>query len=155
MNEMPRPTAAHAQLAILAGVWASREQIAPSPWDTKGGLAYGRCTNQLALNGFVVLHDYEQERGGAVTFRGHGVFSYDAVEGEYVLHWFDSMGLPPSVFRGSFEGATLRLACATTGKHQRVTWEFQDESRYRFRMEFSPDGCDWRTFMEGEANRCR
>jgi hypothetical protein len=153
MNEMPKPTPAHAQLAVLAGVWCGREQIPPSPWDPVGRVANARCENRLALDGFAIVHDYEQEHGGTVCFRGHGVFSYDKHEQCFVLYWFDSMGSSPGVFRGSFDGATLRLTGESSQGQQRATWEFQGDSRYRFRLEVSQDGVAWRTFLEGEYTR--
>jgi hypothetical protein len=76
--EMPRPTESHQKLNLLAGRWTGQERLSPSPWDPKGGTVTGRSDNRIALDGFVLLHDYEQERGGAITFRGHGVLSYDA-----------------------------------------------------------------------------
>jgi|GEM_PF-3960233 len=78
--QMPKPTDAHRKLEKLAGSWHGEEQISPSPLDPVGGKAFGRLTNRLALDGFVVLQDYEQERDGVVNFRGHGVFGWDAAQ---------------------------------------------------------------------------
>ncbi len=109
MMTMPKPTEAHRKLARLAGEWTGNEQLSPSPWDPQGGTAIGRCHNRLVADGFVLAHDYEQERGGAVNFHGHGVFSYDRSEQSYKLHWWDSMGLGINVFKGQFEGDYTRL----------------------------------------------
>ena len=81
--EMPKPTEAHHKLSALAGRWIGKEVMPPCPWDPKGGTAIGRCDNRVSVEGFVVLHDYEQERNGAVSFRGHGVFGH-----ERVSHYF-------------------------------------------------------------------
>src|SRR5689334_22163707 len=91
--EMPKPTDAHKKLNWLTGNWAGEEKMFPSPWDPKGGMAKARIHNRSAIDGFNVVQDYEQEHGGAVNFRGHGVFSYDANQKCYVLHWWDSMGM--------------------------------------------------------------
>lgn len=69
----------------------------------------GRVRKRLALDGFAVVQDYEQERNGSVNYRGHGIFIYDAAQECYVLHWLDSLGMPPNEFRGGFEGDVLTL----------------------------------------------
>jgi hypothetical protein len=75
---MPKPGPEHKQIAKLAGKLGRRgEARAPSPFDAKGGTAKARVTNRLALDGFIVTQDYEQERDGKVSFRGHGVFGFD------------------------------------------------------------------------------
>ncbi|MFQ5411817.1 MAG: DUF1579 family protein [Phycisphaerae bacterium] len=147
MSEMPRPTEAHRQLEKLAGTWSGEEKLSPSPWDPKGGTATGRVENRSALDGFVVVQDYVQEREGAVSFRGHGVFSHDG-EG-YVLHWWDTMGVPPNVFRGQFEGDTLTMTCNDSQGQSRVVCTVPDSEHYTFRMDVSQDGKEWYTFMEG------
>ena len=76
----------------------------PSPWDPKGGAALGRITGRMALNGFALIFDYEQERNGVVTFTGHGVYTYDPKEDLYTLSWFDCMGVPPEIFKGKVRG---------------------------------------------------
>ncbi len=148
--DMPKPGDAHRRLEKLVGKWSGEERLAPSPWDPAGGTAVGRMNNRLALDGFVVVQDYEQERNGTVGYRGHGVFSWDATESRYVLHWFDSIGAPPNDFRGGFEGDVLTL----TGKHgpgqARVVFDVREPGRYRFRMEGTQDGASWMTFMEGD-----
>ena len=74
----------------------------PSQWDPKGGIAIGRTKSRLALNGFALISDYEQERDGVITFTGHGVLSFEPTKELYALHWFDCMGSPPEVFLGRF-----------------------------------------------------
>ncbi len=76
----------------------------PSPWDPKGGSAVGRIKSRLALNGFGLINDYEQERDGAVTFTEHGVFTFNPKEEVSTLTWFDCMGSPPEVFKGDSKG---------------------------------------------------
>jgi hypothetical protein len=66
--EMPKPTAAHKQLELLAGDWVGEEIMHPSPWATGGGTATARVRNRVGLDGFAVIQDYVQERGGEPTF---------------------------------------------------------------------------------------
>ncbi len=153
MMEMPKPTEAHRKMAALAGRWAGQERMHPSPLDPKGGAAVGRADNRMALDGFALLHDYVQERNGVASFNGHGVLTFDAREQCYVMHWWDSMGFGANVFKGTFAGDTLSMTRREAQGHSRVAWEFPDSKTYRFRMEFSPDGNQWKPLMEGEYTR--
>ena len=151
--EMPKPTEAHRKLALLAGQWTGQETIPPCPWDPKGGDAVSRCDNRVSVDGFILVHDYEQERNGAVNFRGHGVFAYDSAANCHVMHWWDSMGVAPNVFKGAFNGNTLQMGCVDRQGHSRVTWELRTATQYFFRMEMSQDGQQWMTMMEGDYTR--
>jgi len=151
--EMPKPTEAHRKLSALAGRWTGKEIIPPCPWDPAGGTAVGRCDNRVSVDGFILVHDYEQQRNGAVNFRGHGVFAYDAEAKQYVLTWWDSMGVAPNVFKGDFNGNRLSMTCVDGQGHSRTTWEFRKPDEYFFRMEMSQDGQQWMTLMEGDYTR--
>jgi Protein of unknown function (DUF1579) len=151
--EMPTLNEHHRRLAKLVGSWKGEEKLSPSPWDPAGGTAIGTVRNQTALDGFAVIQDYEQQRNGAVTFRGHGVFTWDSNQGSYVLHWFDSMGMPPNDFRGSFEGEVLSLTNKGPMGLSRCSFDLREPNAYRFRMEVSPDGKQWQTFMEGKYQK--
>ena len=147
--EMPQPTDAHMKLQKLAGRWSGEERLMPSPWDPKGGTAVGKVQNRVSLDGFIVVQDYEQVRGGAVTFRGHGIFSWSQEEQCYIMYWFDSMGMAPNVFRGNFQNGILTLTNKNSQGFSRAIWDLREGNRHTFRMEGSQDGTTWQTFMEG------
>ena len=149
--EMPRPGAEQRKLEILVGSWRGDETLSPSPWDPKGGTAVGRTVNRLALDGFAVIQDYQQQREGQTNFLGHGVFRWD--DGTYVLHWFDSMGMAPSEYRGNFDGNTLVMTARLTQGFSRATFDFRRPGSYHFRMEVSPDGNQWFTMIDGQYIR--
>lgn len=151
--EMPKLTDAHKNLQRFAGKWSGQETIAPTPWDPKGGTAIGRVENKVAINGFAVLQDYEQERAGAVSFRGHGVFHYDAEKNAYVMTWFDSMGMPPSDYRGRYENGVMTLLNQGPQGHGRAIFDLSKENEYRFKMEVSQDGKQWFPFMDGHYKK--
>jgi hypothetical protein len=153
MMEMPKPSEAHRLLARLAGRWVGKEKLSPSPWDPKGGTAIGRCRDRLAAGGFVLVHEYEQERDGVVSFHGLGVFSYDNGAKCYLMHWWDSMGMGTNVFKGNLEGNKLPMTCPLPQGMSRATWEFLDDNHYRFLMEVSPDGQKWMTMIDGDYAR--
>lgn len=151
--EMPKPTTGHTKLEKLAGHWEGEETMHPSQWDPKGGTALGRNKNRLALNGFALINDYEQERDGRITFAGHGVMSFEPKSELYILHWFDCMGSPPEVFSGRFDGDRLTVAHGGPGMHARLTYDLTDPEQMMSRMEMSRDGTKWNTLFEGRYKR--
>jgi uncharacterized protein YodC (DUF2158 family) len=151
--DMPRPTEGHKKLERLAGSWTGEEQMYPSPWDPKGGVATGRTEARVALGGFCVISDYRQERNGTTTFAGHGVWTFDPKQDLYTLHWFDSMGSPPEVFTGRFAGEVLTVAHGGPGMHARLTYDITDPQELRSAMEMSPDGGAWNKLFDGRYRR--
>lgn len=152
---MPQLSPAHHKLEKFVGQWRGEERIYPSPFDPNGGTAMARIENRLALAGFAVVQDYGQERGNQPTFQGHAVLRYEPAQQCYEMHWFDSMGMPPSVFRGNFEGEVITLTSKGEQGHSRATFDFSVAEQYKFRMEVSPDGKQWFPFMEGQYARSR
>lgn len=150
--QMQPPGPAHEKIARIAGEWKGEETMAPSPWDPEGGTAEARVTNRVAIDGFIVVQDYEQIRNGKTTFRGHGVFSYDNEQGHYVLHWWDSMGMAPNVFIGSFDGDTCAMTSTSPMGHTRATFVLGEDT-YDFKMEMSMDGSNWNLLMNGTYSR--
>jgi len=151
--EMPKPTAGHRMLEKLAGRWEGEERMHPSQWDPKGGVATGRTASRLSLSGFALIGDYEQERDGAITFAGHSVMTFDPKSERFVLHWFDSMGSPPEVFTGRFEGDTLTVSHGGPGMHARITQTLKGSQEMLTRMEMSQDGANWKTLFDGHYRR--
>jgi hypothetical protein len=147
--ERPKPAGAHRRLERIAGNWVGEEKMYPSPWVPNGGTAVARVNNRLAIDGFAVVQDYEQEQNGVVNFRGHGIFTWNGPEQCYVLYWFDSMGLPPNIFKGTFENNIMILTSTSPQGHTRATFDFSQDRRYTYRMDMSQDGTKWQTFVEG------
>ena len=151
--DMPKPAAGHRLLEKLAGSWEGEEKMHSSQWDPKGGVAIGRNNHRFSLGGFALLADYEQERDGAVSFTGHGVYTYDPKEDRYSLHWFDCMGSPPELFVGGFDGDVLTLAHGGPGMHARMTSDFSTPGTMKAMMEMSPDGAEWKVLFEAVYKR--
>lgn len=151
--EMPNPTNEHRKLAKIAGQWEGEEKMYPSPWDPNGGIAFGRINSRIALNGFALMNDYEQERDGKITFTGHGVFTYDPEEKVYTLTWFDCMGAPPEVFKGQFDGDILRMAHGGPGMHVRLTYDVSEPGYLSTSMEMSREGKEWNRFFDARLTR--
>lgn len=151
--EMPRPSPDQQALGILAGDWLGKEHIHPSPFDIAGGPAIGRVHNRLALDGFAIVQDYEQERNGRANFYGHGIFQWDILTHQYVLYWFDSYGLPPSAYRGTLKDGVMQLTASQGTGFSRVTFDFSHAGAYQYHMEVSTDGTEWVTFTDGAYTR--
>ena len=146
--EMPKPGPAHQQLAKLAGHWVGQEKMHPSPWDPNGGMATGQVKNTLALDGFCVFQDYEQVRDGKTSFRGLGIFSWNAMKQCNELAWADSMGGMVQIFAGKWDGDVLRMTSDGPMGTTRCSFDVAGGG-YKFKMDVSPDGKAWTTFMEG------
>ncbi len=151
--EMPTLSEGHLLLEKLSGTWEGEETMYPSQWAPKGGVAFGRNHHRLSLGGFALISDYEQERGGAITFAGHGVYTYAPKADRYYLHWFDSMGSPPEVFVGGFDGDVLTLAHGGPGMHARMTYDLSTPGILKGMMEMSPDGTAWKVLFKGVYRR--
>jgi hypothetical protein len=150
---MPKLTQGHRELERLVGTWHGEERLYPSPFAPQGGAAVGRVRNRVVLDGFALVQEYEQEREGTVNFRGHGVFRWDPGEQVYTLHWFDSMGMSPSEFRGTLEGDVLTLTSTGAQGMVRAVWDLPGGERYTYRRQISPEGVNWFPLMEGTYDR--
>ena len=153
--QMTTPTSEHKMLEKLVGNWEGRETMSPAPWDPTGGPAVGRVSNKVSLDGLAVVQEYEQERNGGISFRGHGVFHYDMNQKDYVMHWWDSMGMGSQVFRGDFVDDVLAMVSASPMGHTKCTFDVKEPGRYAFVMEISQDGSNWMTAMTGDYRLAR
>lgn len=153
MMDMPQPTAGHKQLHKLAGNWVGEETMHPSPWDPAGHRAEGKIRSQVSIDGFIVAGNYEQSRGGAVTFRGHAVYWYDTETKKHMLHWWDSMGIAPNVFEGGFQGDVLTMTTSSPMGHHKLVYDLSKPNEIRSKMEMSQDGKKWAPMMDGSYRR--
>jgi len=146
--QMPKPGKFHEKLNALAGDWTGDETIHPTPWDPAGGTAKGTTKSRMDLDGFALIQDYVQKRGGKVSYRGHGVIGYDAQEKCYLWHWSDSMGgVPGQVTRGEWKGNKLSFQHASPQGHSRYVYTFNRDGTLGFTIENSQDGTQWAPFL--------
>lgn len=151
---MPTVQEQHKKLQAFSGTWVGEEKMYPSPWDPEGGMAVGKMNSRIDLDGFFLIQEYIQERGGQVSFRGHGVLGWNGQTNKYSLHWFDSMGTPthePAL--GTWTGNTLLYEHTTPMGQQRYHFISESPTRYTFKMENSKDGKNWATLMEGHYSK--
>lgn len=152
--EMPKPTPHHERLRALVGSWKGDEKMLPSPWDPQGGTAQAFMEARFDLDGMFVIGDYRQERGGKVTYRGHGVFGWDSLQSSYTMYWFDSMGTDPGgPARGKWEGDTLLFVMQSPMGHSRYEYRFQKDGRYTFAISMSEDGKSWKPWLDSTWGR--
>jgi hypothetical protein len=151
--EMPRPSAPHDKLRQMIGTWRGEERLHAVPWDFAENVAMGHVRNVSGLDGFVIIQDYEQHRGGQVAFRGHGVIWWDPAASVYVFHWFDSMGQAPNEFRGTFDNGVLSVSTQTSRGRIRARWDYHQRGHCEYRMDVSADGETWTPYMEGSYTR--
>lgn len=152
--EMPKPGELHHQLARLAGKWTGEDRMFPTEWDPQGGTQVARWDNRVALNGFALVTDLEQEKDGEIVFSGHGIWTVDdAPKGEYTLHWFDSMGFGLEVFRGGWQGDRLIIESQSPNGNARLTYDLSQTDVLGSQMESSQDGESWTKMFEGRYER--
>lgn len=145
---MPKPGIGHERLRELEGTWRGEETQHPSPWDPTGGVAIGTIRARVELDGFFVVSDYVEEKDGRAVYRGHGVYGYDEAAELYTMHWFDSMGgsfAAPAT--GRWEGPDLVFEASSPRGKSRYVYRLHGD-RYDFRIQTSPDGALWTTFLE-------
>lgn len=151
--DMPKPTPAHEKLHALAGQWEGEETLHPSPWAPGTRQAIGRFSSRMAIDGMFLISDYEESRDGAVQFRGHGVYGYDAKREVYTMYWFDSMGGSPNETLGTWEGDTLSFSNQGEHGHARYVYTLHGADQMGFRIDMSRDGEQWTCMMEGDFRR--
>ena len=114
-------------------------------------------TARVDIDGFFVIQDYVQESEGKVTYRGHGILSWDDPRRNFIWYWVDAMGLvPPVPARGDWKGDTLVFEAkdAAGTRHARYTHRVTGKDGYFFKIENSQDGGKtWGTFMEADYKR--
>jgi hypothetical protein len=89
--DMPKVGPSHQKLYVLAGEWQGTETMMPSPMGP-GGTATGTMKARVDIDGFYGISDYAQQRDGAVTYRGHGVYGFDTTTNEYTWYWIVGAG---------------------------------------------------------------
>jgi hypothetical protein len=152
--DMPKPGPAHARLAAFAGNWEGSEALQPSPWGP-GGNATGRGVYRVVTDGMALTQDYEEEKDGAIVFRGHGVFTIDPESGDVLWWWFDSMGFPPETpARGRWDGDTLTFLKTSPRGDGRYVYVLEGSDTYTFSIENRfPGQDDFCLFMKGRYRR--
>lgn len=151
MNGMPEVGEEHKKLARLAGDWVGDETIHPSPWDAAGGTATGTMKATVELDGFFVMGEYKQSRGGKVTYTGRGVWGWDGARKCYTMHWFDSMGGGTGApATGVWEGKTLTFTAESPMGRSRYVYDFDAPTNYRFTIQMEGEGGKWMPFLESK-----
>ncbi len=146
-HEMPKPGPEHRELQRLCGEFVGDETMLPSAWSPQQ--QERTCTiSARMLDGFFAISEYEQRMGEEVTFRGHGVYSWDPQKSCYRMYWFDSMGGAGGVADGQMAGDVLTFQSTSPMGHHRYRYTFEADHT-RFEMATSEDGQAWQTLMEG------
>jgi hypothetical protein len=147
------PLAEHARLSAFAGEWDGEEMVFPSRW-TEGGPATSRVVARMDLNGFYLIQDTVQMRGGKQVFATHGLFTWDREDRTYKLFWYDSLGYtPPSPASGGWVGKTLTLVRGSLRGNARHVYDIIDDNSYALKIQFSPDAEGWADVLTGVYRR--
>ena len=143
MTTRPAPSPDHERLRAFVGDWVGEENVSASPW-SEPGPARGIIAAEPDIDGFYVVQDYRQERDGATTFKGKGLFTFDREDRLFKFFWFDSLGfVPPAPASGQWKGSTLTLVRQSLRGAARYVYRFDGRDCYHLRIEFSPDVEGW------------
>jgi hypothetical protein len=149
----PTPTEEHRRLSVFAGEWDGEEMVFPSRW-VSGGPATSKVTARMGLNGFYLIQDTRQMRGGKESFATHGLFTYDREDRSYKLFWHDSLGYSaPSPASGGWSGTSLILVRGSLRGNARHVYDVVDDKTYNLRIQFSPDAEGWADVLTGVYRR--
>ncbi len=149
----PAPLEEHHRLAAFAGEWRGEETVYASRW-VEGGPAQVAVTARIDLNGFYLIQDARQTRGGKETFATHGVFTYDRESRLYKLFWHDSLGYyPPAPASGGWTDNRLTLLRGSLRGAARHIYEVLDDDSYSLKIQFSPDSEGWADVLTGVYRR--
>jgi len=149
-DRMPEPTPHHRRLHVLAGSWRGDETLYPSPWAPEQQTAIGTFEIRVAVDGLFLLSDYEESQGGAVVFRGHGVYGWDPTLERYTMYWVDSMGRPNQAL-GIWDAD--RLVFTGEQGSTRYIYTIVDADHFSFRIEIARDDASWSPLMDGSFVR--
>jgi hypothetical protein len=130
-------------LERLAGAWRATETLHPSPWNPARRTAEAALNARLAA-GTLVL---EYRRDG---YEGLGVMRRSG--GTYELWWFDELEPPgPAVGRGS--GDRIVFERESPLGRARYTYAFLGDDEFRFRIERTAGGKEWKGFLDARYLR--
>jgi hypothetical protein len=153
MPATPTLTPEHERLKAFVGEWVGEETLAQTRW-TEAGPARATLNARLDLDGFYVIQDYVQERGDRISFRGHGLFTFDRDDRLYKLFWYDSLGyVPPGPASGVWKDDALILLRASLRGAARHVFRFLDPDTYTHTIQFSPDSEGWSEVLTGTYRR--
>ncbi len=152
--QMPTVSAEMKQLtALFSGTWQGEETLYPSDWDPAGGTATATWVVRPDVDGFCLLVDYREARGGQVVYRGHGVHGWDAQQGCFFAYWFDNIGMMPQAGnRAKLEDRRYTYQESSPMGYSRFTYEWKDDA-FTFRIDRSKDGQTWSPMHEGRYLR--
>lgn len=145
---MNRASEPYQKLSLFAGTWLGKDTIQSTPF-APAGQATTKYSGKLDLNGLFVIGDDVQERTDG-TYLAHKVFGWDSKKQSYTFYLFDSIGQSPDTpGLGQWMNNTIAFEQVGALGPVRYTYTFEDAGNYQFKMEFSPNGDSWTTFIEG------
>ena len=124
-----------ARLSFLTGTFTTENMTHDTPMG-KGGPGKGRNMNRWDLDSIYVIANYEGTMAGMGSYKGHGLFTYDAQAGQYKCWWFDNFG-SHSEYSGNFVGDTLTMESEMQTPQgpakERISWH-PERKKVKFRM---------------------
>jgi len=153
----PQPAPEVKKLGYFVGKWTTEGAIAQGPWGAGGKFGWTETTKWMRGKFFVIGHwDFQMpaEMGGD----GEEIFimGYDARRKVYTFDAFSSQGLH-QISKGQVRGDlwTWTSQAENGGQvvQKKMTMKILSPKGYTLKFEWSADGTEWMTFMEGKAKK--
>jgi hypothetical protein len=149
-QEAPKPGPEHKALDFFAGKWEFSADMKPGPMGP-GGKVSTRDSCDWFEGGFALVCRGEGENPNGKT-KSVAIMTYDTDKKAYTYYGVES-GMPVAHAAGQKKGDTWVYEGDSGGMKSRVTVKETSPTSYSFKFEFSQDGTNWMTVMEGSAKK--
>jgi hypothetical protein len=151
----PTPAPELKKLDLLAGDWTAEGTQTPAPGAPSSKWTMTTHAEWMEGNFFLVGHS-DMDLGPMGKGKELAFYGYDSERGVYTYRAFSSWGEAENA-EGKIDGDTWTW---TSTEHMggqtiqgRFTMKVLSPTSYTMKFEWSPDGKQWRTAMEGKATK--
>jgi Protein of unknown function (DUF1579) len=131
---MPKPGPEHEWFKTDEGTWDAVVEVVPGP-GAAPMTSKGVEVNTLGCGGLCLVSDFKGELMPGVTFQGHGLMTWDAVQKKYRGSWMDSMSQGLALTEGTWDPAAKRFNGSMEGPDMTG-----NVVKARSTVEYRPDG---------------
>jgi len=104
---MPKPAPEIERLrTMLQGRWTTEEKHEPNAFVPQGGVGKGSESVRPGPGGLSIIAEYTSQ-GPTGQFAGIGIFTWNAAQKVYELHWTDNTNPAMTMMTGKWEGDNL------------------------------------------------
>lgn len=145
---MPKPAPEIERLrTMLQGRWTTEEKHEPNEFVPQGGTGKGSESVRPGPGGLSIIAEYTSQ-GPTGQFAGIGIFTWNAAQKAYELHWTDNTNPAMTMMTGKWEGENLVFSGTDTFMGKKL------HSRHMF-TEIKPNAFTYTIDMGPAANQLK